>query len=77
MQRPRLLRRLDDGLAGKVVLVSAPAGYGKTVLVSDWLNRLDMPEDGAVLSSYRSSWLSLGDEDDHFPMFIDGLVSAI
>src|SRR5688572_7522920 len=35
--RPRLLDRLDAGLAGKLILVSAPAGFGKTTLVTDWL----------------------------------------
>lgn len=35
--RPRLLDRLDAGLAGKLVLISAPAGFGKTTLVTDWL----------------------------------------
>ena len=77
VRRPHLLTRLDDGLAGKVILVSAPAGYGKSVLVSDWLNRLDVPEDGDQVPNYRSSWLSLGEEDDHFPVFVGGVVSAI
>lgn len=35
--RSRLLDRLDDGLSGKLTLVSAPAGCGKTTLVADWL----------------------------------------
>ncbi len=33
--RPRLLARLDEGLARGLVLVCAPAGYGKTVLLAD------------------------------------------
>ena len=35
--RPRLLARLDAGLAGKLTLLSAPAGFGKTTLVSQWI----------------------------------------
>jgi hypothetical protein len=35
--RPSLLARLDAGLGGKLMLVSAPAGFGKTTLVADWL----------------------------------------
>ncbi len=37
VRRPRLLQRLDAGPQGKLTLVSAPAGYGKTTLVSDWI----------------------------------------
>ncbi len=53
--RPRLLARLDEGLARGLVLVCAPAGYGKTVLLADWTRRGGRPV----------AWLSLdaGDND--------------
>jgi LuxR family maltose regulon positive regulatory protein len=53
--RPRLLARLDEGLARGLVLVCAPAGYGKTVLLTDWARRGEFPV----------AWLSLdaGDND--------------
>jgi LuxR family transcriptional regulator, maltose regulon positive regulatory protein len=53
--RPRLTARLDEGLAGGLVLVCAPAGYGKTVLLADWIQRARSP----------AGWLSLdaGDND--------------
>ena len=53
--RPRLLARLDEGLARGLVLVCAPAGYGKTVLLADWARRGEFP----------AAWLSLdaGDND--------------
>ncbi len=35
--RPRLRERLDRGLAAKLMLVSAPAGFGKTTLLVEWL----------------------------------------
>jgi hypothetical protein len=35
--RPRLSERLDRGSASKLVLVSAPAGFGKTTLLTEWL----------------------------------------
>lgn len=37
MARPRLLRRLDEGSAGPVTLVTAPAGWGKTTLLASWV----------------------------------------
>ena len=53
--RPRLTARLDEGLARGLVLVCAPAGYGKTVLLADWTRRGGQPV----------AWLSLdaGDND--------------
>ena len=35
--RPRLSERLDQGTASKLMLVSAPAGFGKTTLLAGWL----------------------------------------
>ena len=53
--RPRLADRLDEGLGRGLVLVCAPAGYGKTVLLADWARRGQRPV----------AWLSLdaGDND--------------
>mgnify|MGYP001156492518 FL=1 len=47
--RPLLTARLNEGLAGPLTLVSAPAGFGKTTLVSSWLRQVDLP----------AAWLSL------------------
>jgi len=41
--RPRLAERLDDGLAQGLVLVCAPAGYGKTTLLAEWIQRGEHP----------------------------------
>ena len=53
--RPRLAERLDESLARGLVLVCAPAGDGKTVLLADWVRR----------SEQAAAWLSLdaGDND--------------
>lgn len=58
--RPRLLRRLNDGLAAdhSLPLVSDPAGFGKTLCIAEWINTLDLPV----------SWLSLDPADDD-PMY--------
>ena len=65
--RPRLLDRLDEGEHGRLTLVSAPAGFGKTTLVSTWLADRDRP----------AAWLSLDDEDGDLPQFLTYLVAAL
>ncbi len=59
--RPRLRERLHRGLAAKLMLVSAPAGFGKTTLLVDWMAAVsDSPE-----TDTSTAWLSLdaGDND--------------
>lgn len=64
--RPRLLGQLIVGLREqrKVTLVSAPAGYGKTTLVTGWLHSLK--QEG---NKPRVSWLSLDEADNDPPRF--------
>jgi LuxR family maltose regulon positive regulatory protein len=67
--RPRLTQRLDEGLRNgrRLFLVVAPAGYGKTTLVTDWLDKAGIP----------SAWLSL-DEADNDPLrFFTYVVAAL
>jgi LuxR family maltose regulon positive regulatory protein len=59
--RPRLMERLDEGLPRKLTLISAPAGFGKTTLVSSWLEHVNLP----------AAWLSL-DEDGNDSAVISG-----
>ena len=63
--RPRLLNRLDEGLERKLTLVSAPAGFGKTTLVRQWLaDRYEIyPTTGNIVP--KIAWVSLdpGDND--------------
>ena len=56
--RPRLIERLDDGLCldRKLTLVSAPAGFGKTTLIAEWLVHAERP----------FAWLSLDEGDNDF-----------
>jgi LuxR family maltose regulon positive regulatory protein len=65
--RPQLIDRLNAGLeAGcKLTLLAAPAGSGKTTLVTQWLQQLDLP----------TGWLSL-DEGDNQPDRFLGYLSA-
>jgi hypothetical protein len=61
VSRPRLSERLDRGTASKLMLVSAPAGFGKTTLLTEWL----AAGPGAPADERLAAWLSLdrGDND--------------
>ena len=65
--RPRLTERLDESLARGLVLVCAPAGYGKTVLLADWAWRHENP----------AAWLSLDDGDNDPARFWRHAVAAL
>jgi len=60
--RNRLLVRLDEGLEHKVNLISAPAGFGKTTLVSEWIDERRAQDDLPAIA-----WVSL-DECDNDPV---------
>ncbi len=80
VSRPRLIERLNEGLAMgcKLTLVSASAGFGKTTLVSEWvatLNPAPLPlEDG---SGVRVAWLSLDEGDNDLTRFLIYFVTAL
>jgi LuxR family maltose regulon positive regulatory protein len=71
VSRERLLARLDEGIDHKVTLVSAPAGFGKTTLISDWVESLGLKVDNSPKSQSKIqpptqvAWISLdpGDND--------------
>jgi LuxR family transcriptional regulator, maltose regulon positive regulatory protein len=63
LSRERLLARLDDGLLRKLTLVLAPAGFGKTTLVSDWI----AARHERAVSSPPVAWIAL-DEGDNDPI---------
>jgi LuxR family maltose regulon positive regulatory protein len=67
--RPRLVKRLNEGLSTgcKLTLISAPAGFGKTTLVSEWVADCDRPV----------AWLSLDEGDNDPTRFLIYLVSAL
>ena len=66
--RPRLIERLNEGLADrKLTLISAPAGFGKTTLVSEWVAGCERPV----------AWLSLDEGDNDPTRFLTYLVAAL
>jgi LuxR family maltose regulon positive regulatory protein len=62
-----LVEGLDEGLNGKLTLVSAPAGYGKTTLVSSWVNAIQTP----------AAWFSVDEGDNDLSRFLAYLASAL
>ena len=68
--RARLRQRLQRGTEVKLTLVAAPAGFGKTTLLADWLAAVS-PEDATV------AWLSLDQSDDDPASFWTYLVAAL
>src|SRR3989440_6977863 len=67
VSRPRLIERLNEGLQRKLTLISAPAGFGKTTLVSEWVEGIERP----------TAWLSLDDGENDPARFLAYLVAAL
>jgi LuxR family maltose regulon positive regulatory protein len=88
--RPALLARLEQGLDQKLTLLSAPPGFGKTTLVSQWLHRMRNDELGMMNETSKASphhssfiihhseiaWLSLDANDNDPARFWRYLISA-
>ncbi len=90
--RPRLIDRLNAGLSRtpSVTLISAPAGFGKTTLVSEWLNQKAeggrMKDESSAAAFHPSAfiphpfkvaWLSLDEGDNDLTRFLTYLVAAL
>jgi LuxR family maltose regulon positive regulatory protein len=67
VRRELLVQRLDEGAEKGLTLICAPAGYGKSTLVSDWVGSSDRPW----------AWLSLDDRDSELENFLLALGSAL
>src|SRR6266700_4973024 len=67
VSRPRLLERLNEGLHRKLTLIAAPAGFGKTTLVSAWVAGCDQ----------QVAWLSLEEGENDPSRFLTYLVAAL
>jgi len=65
--RPHLIERLEAGLRGKLTLVSAPAGFGKTTALSEWVRYRDQ----------SVAWLSLDKNDNELLGFLTYLIAAL
>jgi LuxR family maltose regulon positive regulatory protein len=65
--RPRLIERLNEGIHCKLTLISAPAGFGKTTLVSEWVAGCERPV----------AWLLLDEGDNDPTRFLTYLVASL
>lgn len=65
--RPRLIEKLNAGLAGKLILVCAPAGFSKTTLLGEWVTCCPQPV----------AWVSLDKKDNNLAHFLLYFVSAL
>lgn len=67
VHRQHLLDRLNRQMERSLTLVCAPAGYGKSTLVSGWLQDCEHP----------TAWLSLDETDNDLQLFISYVLAAI
>jgi len=67
VSRPRLVERLNAGLDRKLTLIAAPAGFGKTTLLSEWIPQ----------SSRCVTWLSLDEADNDSTRFWTYFISSL
>ncbi|AZI45073.1 hypothetical protein EHF33_19510 (plasmid) [Deinococcus psychrotolerans] len=65
--RPHLVARLERGIGAKLMLISSPAGTGKSTLLAAWLRQQSRP----------AAWLSLDKSDNDLGQFLLYLVSAL
>jgi hypothetical protein len=66
--RTRALKQLEAGRVRPLMLVSAPAGYGKSILISSWLE---------TCSDWPSAWISLDNSDSNLRQFLGYFVAAV
>jgi LuxR family maltose regulon positive regulatory protein len=67
VHRPQLLKQLENGRQNQLTLVSAPAGYGKSILLSCWLENSDCP----------NAWFSVDESDNNLRQFLIYFLTAI
>src|SRR5918992_4348277 len=70
VSRPRLIARLDQGSERKLTLVSAPAGFGKSTLLAEWLS-------GPSASDRPAAWVSLDPSDNDPARFWAYVIAAL
>ena len=70
VSRPRLIERLDQGTERKLTLVSAPAGFGKSTVLAEWVA-------GTPASERPEAWVSLDQSDNDPALFWAYFIAAL
>lgn len=70
ISRPRLIERMNQGMNGKLTLVAAPAGFGKSTLLAEWIAALNAPENTVA-------WVSLDSNDNDAVFFWTYFIKAL
>src|SRR3712207_368956 len=70
VSRPHLIARLDQGAGRKLTLVAAPAGFGKTTLLAEWLA-------AAPAGGRPAAWVSLDPGDNDPALFWAYVITAL
>ena len=65
--RTRLLEMMEQSVQYPMTLIAAPAGYGKSILASGWLE----------VSQKKGAWVSLDENDNHLRVFLSYVIEAI
>ena len=76
--RPRLIAKLNKSLYGKLTLVCAPAGFGKTTLTADWATRLaELNSSQGTSPNWQLCWLSLDEQDNDPTRFLIYFIASL
>jgi ATP/maltotriose-dependent transcriptional regulator MalT len=67
ISRTRLIGRLHAALGCEITLVCAPAGFGKSTLLAQWVQTIERPH----------AWLSLDEGDNELPVFVQSLTASL
>lgn len=76
VNRPRLLDILNQGINHRLILLCAPAGFGKTTLVSSWIESLNRRGDGES-ERLPAAWLTLDESESEIRVFVHYLIAAL
>ena len=77
VNRDRLIERLNSGVHRKLSLISAPAGFGKTTLVTEWIDSLRNDANSEPQEKFKIAWLSLDENDNDLVRFLTYLIAAL
>jgi LuxR family maltose regulon positive regulatory protein len=80
--RPRLVARLDHGATGRLTVLSAPAGWGKSTLVAEWAEQVSLPVawvslDPTVTSPDRLLRMMVAALDRALPLRFDDVATML